>query len=176
MKANLFLVVFVILTALGSGAGAATLWGIENEAKARFEAKVVDISCELTGNCPAKCGAGKRQLGLLTDEGRLWLVAKNFDAFAGGTVDLLPFCGKRVLADGLTVATKHMPLFAIQFVKPLPDGEWRRANKFSQDWAKKHGENGNRWFRWDPDVAERISKRGQLGIPGLDLSDQDEDG
>jgi hypothetical protein len=40
-------------------------WNLYAEQPARFEAKVVDILCEITGDCPADCGAGKRQLGLL---------------------------------------------------------------------------------------------------------------
>ena len=52
-------------------ARAAEEWGLPNEEKARFEAKVVDMLCELTGHCVPDCGGGKRQLGLLTDKGVL---------------------------------------------------------------------------------------------------------
>ena len=51
-----------------AGALAAESWGLPEEEKTRFEAKVVDALCELTGDCPDRCGGGKRQLGLLTDE------------------------------------------------------------------------------------------------------------
>ena len=71
-----------LMIAASLPASAAEEWGIEGEKKARFEAKVVDILCELSGDCPADCGAGKRQLGLLKDDGTLLLVAKNFDIFA----------------------------------------------------------------------------------------------
>ena len=53
---------------IAGAASAADEWGIEFEEKVRFEAKVVDILCELSGNCPANCGGGKRQLGLLKDD------------------------------------------------------------------------------------------------------------
>ena len=54
------------------------LQGREN---ALFKAKVVDIVCELSGDCPADCGAGARQLGLLREaDGRLLLAAKNAQA------------------------------------------------------------------------------------------------
>ncbi len=55
------------------GSRAADSWGLPGEKEVRFEAKVVDILCELTGDCPADCGAGKRQLGLLKDDGTLVL-------------------------------------------------------------------------------------------------------
>ncbi|MEL7126991.1 MAG: hypothetical protein AAGK30_12190, partial [Pseudomonadota bacterium] len=37
-------------------------WNLYAEVPAKFEAKVVDLVCEFTGDCPADCGAGKRQL------------------------------------------------------------------------------------------------------------------
>ena len=40
-------------------------WGLIAEKKAKFEAKVVDLVCEFSGDCPADCGAGKRQFGLI---------------------------------------------------------------------------------------------------------------
>ena len=54
-------------------ARAAEEWGLPDEKVVRFEAKVVDAMCELTGDCPAQCGGGKRQLGLVTDSGALIL-------------------------------------------------------------------------------------------------------
>ena len=58
------------LSLWGSGAAwAAEEWGLPGEEVVRFEAKVVDILCELTGDCPADCSDGTRQLGLLTAEG-----------------------------------------------------------------------------------------------------------
>ena len=37
-------------------AEAAKGWGLIDEEAVRFEATVVDIRCELTGDCPAACG------------------------------------------------------------------------------------------------------------------------
>ena len=157
------------LTALLAPAAlAAEEWGIDGEKKARFEARVVDILCVITGDCPKDCGAGKRQLGLLTDDGKLYPAAKNFDPFAGTTVELLPFCNKRVLADGLIIDNPKARLFALQFVRPLPDGKWRRADRFGKAWAKSHpGKPAGQWFRHDPLVKKIIAKDGKLGIPGL---------
>ena len=46
--------IFAALFAFGVGAAfAADEWGIEHEEVARIEATVVDILCELTGDCPA---------------------------------------------------------------------------------------------------------------------------
>ena len=147
---------------------AANEWGIEHEAKARFQAKVVDILCELSGNCPADCGAGKRQLGLLRDDGTLVLALKNFDPFAGAVNDLIEFCGKRVEVDGLMISNPKMPMFALQF-KRVPDGKWSRANQFGKDWsaANPNGGKPNQWFRKDPTVVQLIEEQGVFGIPGL---------
>ena len=41
----------------------AKTWNLYAEQSARFEAKVVDILCELTGDCPTDCGGGVRQRG-----------------------------------------------------------------------------------------------------------------
>jgi len=162
------LIIAVAALAFSTTANASEEWGIDGEKKARFEAKVVDIACELSGNCPDNCGAGKRQLGLLKDDGKLLLVAKNFDIFAGAVVDLLPFCGKRIVADGLMITTPHMPLFALQFKRLAPDGKWGRANNFIKQWSAAHpGRNGQKWFRLDSSVTSVIKADGVFGIPGL---------
>ena len=80
------LIFAMVLGAAMTGLGpvrAADEWGLPEEKVARFEAKVVDILCELTGDCPDGCGGGQRQLGLLTDDGRLVLPLKNFTPFSG---------------------------------------------------------------------------------------------
>jgi hypothetical protein len=80
------------LLALGSGAAwAAEEWGLPNEELARFEVKVVDILCELKGDCRADCGGGRRQLCLLTAEGELVLPLKNVVIFAGAAEELTKF-------------------------------------------------------------------------------------
>ena len=101
--------------ALTASAFAAEGWGISHEKVTRTEAKIVDLLCEVTGNCVANCGNGKRQLGLLLDSGKLVPVVKNNDPFAGAIADLLPFCGKRIVADGLLISNPKMSLFQLQF-------------------------------------------------------------
>ena len=165
----LALLLLALLLPTGAGpAQAAQEWGIEYEEKARFDAKVVDLLCAVTGDCPADCGGGKRQLGLLKDDGTLIPVVKNFDIFAGATNDLIEFCGKVITADGLLIKDPVMPLFALQFKRLAPDGKWSRANQFGKDWSAAHGgKKANQWFREDPAVLEVLESDGVFGIPGL---------
>jgi len=152
---------------------AADEWGIDGEKVDRFEAKVVDILCELTGNCPANCGNGGRQLGLLKADGTLVLAMKNNFPFTGAARDLLDFCGKQVIADGLSIENRGSRFFALHFVRLAPDGEWRRANRWIDTWAAEQGvapdsDVANEWFRNDPTVkALQEAESGKLGIPGL---------
>jgi len=150
-------------------ARAAEEWGLPEEEVARFEAKVVDVLCELSGDCPAGCGAGKRQLGLVTDEGVLVLPVRNFTPFSGAVAELIDFCGKRVVADGLFTTNRGVRIFAMQFVKEAPDGKWRRANRFLPRWAEANGFQPNgpeakQWFRHDPRVKAVIGRDGVLGL------------
>ena len=159
----------VLLPASAGSALAANSWGLPGEEIQRFEAKVVDILCELTGDCPAQCGGGKRQLGLLKDDGVLVLPAKNQVPFAGAAAELIDFCGKKVIADGLMVTNRGTTFYALQFVKEAPDGKWRRANRFADKWATANGvdpagKKKNSWFRHDPRVKDLIARQGKLGL------------
>ncbi len=148
---------------------AAEEWGLPEEEVARFEAKVVDVLCELSGDCPPACGAGKRQLGLVTAEGTLVLPVKNFTPFSGAAAELIDFCGKQVVADGLFTTNRGVRIFALQFVKEAPDGKWRRANRFLPKWAEANGfrpdgPEAKQWFRHDPRVKAVIERDGVLGL------------
>lgn len=161
------------IAAFSSTARAAEEWGLPDEEVARFEAKVVDILCELTGDCPKACGDGKRQLGLLNDKGKLILPLKNTVIFAGVADELIEFCGKKVVADGLFTTNRGHTVFALQFVKEAPNGKWQRANRFLPKWAKKNGvaadsEIAEQWYEHDPRVKALIEKEGRLGL-GLDV-------
>ncbi len=152
-----------------SAARAAESWGLTGEEKARFEATVVDILCELTGDCPADCGAGGRQLGLLKDDGTLVLPLKNQVIFAGAAAELIGFCAQRVVADGLMVTNRGHSFFALQFVKSAPDGKWQRANRFLPVWAARNGVDpksatARRWFENDPRVQDLVARDGKLGL------------
>jgi hypothetical protein len=168
MKTISLLFVAAALLSTPGPASAAEEWGIDGEKKVRFEARVVDILCELTGNCPADCGAGKRQLGLLKDDGTLIFAVKNVDIFAGAANDLIGYCGKRIVADGLLIGNPKMKMFALQYSKPVPDGKWRRANQFGKDWSKANGgKAAGQWFKNDATIKRIIAARGVYGIPGL---------
>ncbi len=158
----------LLVIATMATAQAAEEWGIEFEKKARVEAKVVDLACELTGKCPKNCGDGTRQLGLLMDDGKLVPVVKNFEPFAGAANDLIKYCSKRIVADGLMIDNPKMPMFVLQFSKLAEGGKWARANQFGKDWSKANGgKPSGQWFRTDPRVVALIKKNGVFGIPGL---------
>ena len=166
---RLLLVAFAALVPLAGPANAGQEWGLIGEELVRFEATVVDVMCELTGDCPAACGDGRRQLGLLTDEGRLILAHKNVVPFAGAVAELAGFCGKRVTADGLFATNRGVTVFALQFVREAPDGKWRRANRFRAHWAEANGvaadsKTAKSWFRNDPRVRALIARDGVLGL------------
>lgn len=151
-----------------SAAYAANSWGLPGEEEARFDAMVKDVLCVLSGDCPDDCGAGKRVLGLLKDDGELVLPIKNAGPFTGTVNDLIPYCGQKVTVDGLFTINYGVKTFALQFVRPA-DGEWRGANGFVKDWAKEHGldpkdKKAKRWIRNDETILELIEQQGVLGL------------
>ncbi len=143
-------------------------WGLSEEQKARFEAKVVDILCELSGDCPANCGAGTRQLGLLNGEGRLILANKNTQRiFSGAVEDLLPYCGKMVEVDGLFAGHSGTQVYQVQFIKEADAEKFRKANRWSKVWRKTYPEAAKkkgRWYRKDPRIKPLIERDGYLGL------------
>jgi hypothetical protein len=152
-----------------NSANAAEKWGLPNEKIVRFETKVVDILCELTGDCPQACGEGKRQLGLINEQGKLILPLKNSVIFAGTTAELIEFCGATVIADGLITTNRGYSVMALQFVKRVPDGKWQRTNRFLPNWAKQNGvdpksKQAQRWFENDPRINALLAKDGKLGL------------
>lgn len=162
------LTAMIVAGFLASSAQAAESWGLENEELATFDGKVTDVQCALTGDCPKNCGAGKRQLGFVTLDGKLILAVKNADPFAGTAHDLLPFCGKTVTADGLFVTSQGLRAFALQRFKPA-GGDWIAANGFVRDWAKANAKAADapevdEWYRHDSKIGALIAKDGKLGL------------
>jgi hypothetical protein len=153
---------------------AAQSWGLAGEEKARFEATVVDILCSLTGDCPADCGGGTRQLGLLRHaDDRLILPLKNAQpVFSGAALDLLPWCGARVEVDGLLVGRPEMTpvkYYQVQRIRAAGAGPeaWQPATRFTEGWAARHPEAAaaeGPWFRKDPRIRAEIARRGYLGL------------
>ncbi len=166
MRMRLFPVMILALAA--SPAGAAESWGLPNEELATFDGKVVDVQCVLTGDCPRDCGAGRRQLGVLTRDKKLVLAMKNAVPFAGAVGELLPFCGQTITVDGLFSTTDGHRVFALQRLKPQGK-DWIAADHFLADWAKANGTTPDsdvsaEWFRHDPRVVRQLSVDGKLGL------------
>lgn len=147
---------------------AAEPWGLENEKVVEIEGEVVDLACAVAGDCVAGCGEGRRQLGLVTAEGRLLPLAKGLVNFANGVPDLLPYCGRKVRVDGLLIESPAMPLLFVQNLRDGADAPWRPATAFERDWkAANGGADAAEWFRADPGVKSAIGAGGVYGIPGL---------
>lgn len=167
------LVVAVATVTMGSTAFAeeskARSWGLVGEEKARFKARVVDLPCAITDDCPADCGAGTRPLGLEREDGRLVVVAKNIQAiFSGAVEDLIPFCGKQVEVDGLMVGEGATRIYQVQFVRDIEaGGEFQKTKRWSKVWNERYPELAKKkgpWFRKDPMVNALIERDGYLGL------------
>ena len=107
----------IALFSFSHAALAADSWGLPGEEEVRFDAKVIDVLCVLSGDCPPDRGAGKRLLGLLKEDGELVLAIKNGGPFTGAVADLLPHCGEMVTADGLFTINYGVKTFAVQFLR-----------------------------------------------------------
>jgi hypothetical protein len=162
-----------------SAGSAASSWGLSGERPAKFEAEVVDVLCELAGDCPADCGEGARQLGLLRSaDGVLVLPMKNGEpVFSGAVADLAPYCGQTVEVDGLLVGEAEAtpaPFYMVQTIRPAAEVEPRKADGFTAAWAQANPEaaaKGGEWFRHDPAVNARIAEDGHLGLgPEMDAA------
>lgn len=153
---------------LATSSFAANEWGIDGEEAKELDGTVVDLVCELSGNCPDNCGAGKRQLGLLLKDGTLYPVVKGGSNFAGGTEELIEQCGKSVHVDGLLITDPLMTIYFVQRIRSEETGEWSKTNQWGKNWkAANPGKKLGRWFREDPRVAKIVDESGKLGIPGL---------
>lgn len=149
-------------------------WNLYGETPALFEAKVVDLLCEVAGQCTENCGDGRRQLGLLrTADNRLIFPNKNSQAaFTGAALELLPYCGKQVEVDGLMIEDEDVGarnIYLVQKIREVGQEKWVKANTWTKKWAKAHPEAKGKgpWFRRDPRVKAAIEADGYLGL-GLD--------
>ena len=159
----------------GSTAKKMNLFG---EAQAMFSGKVVDITCELSGNCADNCGNGNRNLGIVREaDGKLIMVLKNGQfSFNGATEDLLPFCNAEVDVDGLMVGDdpdSTSRFYMVQKIRAKGAAEWGKANRWTKAWAKKNPEAKGKgpWFRRDPRVLKQLAAEGHFGL-GADYDKQ----
>lgn len=149
----------------------AKTWNLYAEQPARFEAKVVDILCEVTGECTDNCGDGRRQLGLLrtADDALIFPNKNSQPAFTGASVELLPFCGKQVEVDGLLIEDPDIGatnIYLLQKIREVGAADWTKANRWTKEWAKNHPEAKGKgpWFRRDPRVKALIAEDGYFGL------------
>jgi len=158
-----------------SAGSQAKSWGLLGEELARFEGRVTDALCQLTGDCPADCGAGMRQMGVLrAADGVFLLATKNGQpAFTGATVDLAPYCGKDVEVDGLLVGDRDVTpglggakLLQVQTVRVLGEDTVNKTNLWTERWTEQNPDVGGEgpWFRRDPQVQGQIEAHGRLGL------------
>lgn len=157
-----------------SAGSEAASWNLYAEQPARFEAKVVDVLCEVTGDCAADCGGGKRQLGLLrsADTALIYPNKNNQPVFSGAVSELLPYCGLEVEVDGLMITDPDIGaanIYQIQKIRAVGSPDWVKANKWTKDWQAANPDNTGKdpWFRRDTRVNAYIADTGYLGL-GLD--------
>lgn len=150
-------------------------WNLYGEEKAIFSGKVVDLLCELSGDCPVNCGDGKRNLGIVrTADNKLITVLKNSQAsFNGATEDLLPYCNKDVDVDGLLVGDDEVvktKFYMVQKIRLSGDEKWNKANFWTKRWKERNPEAKGKgpWFRRDPRVTKQLAKSGHFGL-GVDF-------
>lgn len=153
-----------------SAGSTASSWGLTGERLARFDARVVDAVCALTGDCPADCGAGLRQMVLIREaDGVMVLAMKNTQPiFTGATVDLAPWCGQTVTVDGLLVGdpaqTGGARLMQVQTVT-APGKDAAKTDGWLRAWrAANPGAGQGEWFREDPRIRAHIEREGYLGL------------
>lgn len=154
-------------------------FGLQEEEKATFSGKVVDVLCELSGDCAEKCGEGKRLLGVLREADRqLVLVLKNAQfQFNGPVEDLVPYCNKQVDVDGLLIGDQEVygaKFYMLQFIRESGQAEWKKANTWTAAWKARNPEIANQkgpWFRRDPRVRKQIEATGYFGL-GHEVDDK----
>jgi hypothetical protein len=152
-----------------SAGSEARSWNLGFEEPARFEATVVDLLCEVAGDCANACAEG-RQLGLLRSaDGALTFPNKNGQpAFTGAAVELHPFCGELVEVDGLMIEDEYVGatnIYLVQRIRRVGEEEWTTANSWTDAWAAANPETEGEgpWFRRDPRVLALIEAGGYLG-------------
>ena len=154
----------------------AKTWNLYGEVPARFEAKVVDMLCEITGECAEDCGGGTRQIGLLRSaDNKLILPMKNSQpAFTGAASELAPFCNQIVEVDGLMIVDEDFPINNVYLVQRIKaeGADWIKANTWTKKWAQRHPDAKGKgpWFRRDPRVKAIIAEEGYLGL-GLEADE-----
>ena len=146
-------------------------WGLIDEKKALFSGKVVDILCELAGDCVDNCGNGERNLAILRSADNVLVpVLKNRQpAFNGATEDLLPYCNKVVDVDGTLLGHGEgikAKVFLLQLIRVKGTEKWAKASLWTRKWAEKNpnAKGKGPWFRRDERVKKQIQATGYFGL------------
>lgn len=147
-------------------------FGLNEAIQSTFSAKVVDLLCEVAGDCTDNCGNGNRQLGLVRDaDNRLISVLKNAQfQFNGPVEDLLLYCNKKVDVDGIMIGDPeehNTQFYMVQFIKEEGAAEWNKANSWTNKWKERNpevAEGKGPWFRRDPRVIKQIEANGYFGL------------
>lgn len=164
---KLLLALAVPAMLLAAPAFAGEAWGLKDEKLVTFSGKVVDILCTLNGDCPAACGGGKRQFGILGTDGKLYVAAKSNTLFAGTARDLLPWCEKTIEIDGLLVENPAMPILMVQGIREKAgQGDFTPTEQFEKDWTAANGK-ADEWWRADPMAKAALAPNGILGRKDL---------
>lgn len=153
-----------------SAGSEASSWNLAWEQPARFEAEVVDLLCEVAGDCANECGSG-RQMGLVRAvDGALTYPNKNNQPiFTGAPADLAPFCGMSVEVDGLMIEDEYVGatnIYQVQRIRAVGSEEWTAANTWTDAWAAANPDAAameGRWYRNDPRIVAILEQSGYLG-------------
>ena len=145
---------------------------LQGREQALFKAKVVDIVCALTGDCPEDCGDGARQMGLIREaDDKLILVSKNAQAqFQGANQDLQAYCGQTVMVDGLLVGNPDLTgtkFYQVHLIQREGSDAWAKATRWTKLWKRANPDLADKkgpWFRHDPAVNAAIQENGYLGL------------
>jgi len=169
---NLVLATLLCIGLLQAGCastpGNIAVWPITGAEKNQFSGEVVDVQCELSGNCDTECGQGKRQLAVKSQDQNLGtvLVAKNLNNYSGGVDELWQFCGQQVDVNGLFTDHKGIRFFQVQNIR-VPGGQWQKATKYLDAWAQRSGKSvqqAKNWQEHDERVKKIIERDGRLGL------------
>ena len=162
---GLLLLVSAALTACATPDGEVQKWGITGAEVGELSGEVVDVLCEVSGNCADQCGGGTRQLGIKTKQGTV-LIAKDLNFYSGGAEELWPFCNQQLVVNGQFTESLNTRFFQIQNVRK-PNGPWMKTTRFLETWATTNGASltaANDWYRDDKRVNAILEKDGRLGL------------
>ena len=159
----------LLLNACATPVGEVAAWPVTNAEESALSGTVVDVLCELNGNCAENCGEGRRQLAIKTESLGTVLVSKNLTNYSGAADELCPFCGELVEVNGLFTDHKGIRFFQAQNIRE-PGGQWKQTTNYLQAWSDRTGQSrslAEDWQYHDPRVKAIIERDGRLGL-GID--------